>query len=282
LIFGVGNYLDRDETKLLQVFAFIMVILFAPIPLLPIMTLKLNLKLPPLTGLFMLPLTNLQGRRSSGAKFYCVMLTLQYLGIMASLALTIMLTYDIQGITLFHISIPVCFSFTVIPALTMPGLFWFNTKGRHELLFIYTIMFPFWGPLMMAAAHIDCIVEIDTLVMFLPMYLAFVINILLGAMNVVCIGVNNDKCCHSLLCAFVFGVAISIPTYLVMPLLFASIISEEPATNFTSAFSPVYIDIIFALAISILSLFVKYFTLKYTSRICRLGAKVVQPHRYED
>jgi len=258
LLYCFGQYIeDESSTTGLQVMCIIMLVLFGSMFFFPIGVLHWDTQLSPLSGLFMLPLTKLKNsQRNSGAKFYCVMLLLQYVGVIGSLVLLLLRTFGIDSIYLFMVSIPVSFAFTFVPAIMLPALFWFRQKGRFELLGVYTLLFPFWGPLMLASAQIDGIMEIDTTVMFIPMFVAFAVNVCLFFWVICAEKADKDNAMALLGCVFVFGIPVTIPTYLVMPILIGLRLNPEEDTEdylLQNLFAPLYIDIIIGCAISFFS-----------------------------
>jgi len=281
-IMTFGAYLDGSDGTSLRVMSIIMMIVFGSIFLLPIGVFNFSVTLPSLIGLFMLPLTKLsKGIRRSGANFYLVMITLQYLCIMCSLVLLYMAAGGSETVLLFHVTIPACIAFTVIPAITLPVLFFFGNKGRYELTFVYTILFPLWGPLMMGSASFNEILDVSTDIIFLPMYLAFAFS---GAYAICsfCLAIfDYPRRRYMLSLAFGFGIVVSIPTYLVMPLLLATLLDYEssPSTTFMNGFAPLYIDLIILFVVSVISLFVDELKIDTFSSVIRNFAKSLSPCR---
>jgi len=276
LLLCLGYYIDSGDEYPISVCAVLMLIVFGSIFLLPIFVLNCEPELPPLTGLFMLPLTKLNSAsRNAGANFYCVMLVLQYIGIVASLILLLCRTSGMEEINLFEITIPVAFSFTIIPAITVPALFLFGSKGRVELLFVYSLLFPFWLPVMLISAFLDGIVDLDLHLAFFTMYLAFGINALLVVIGVCMAGNDVDEGVILLAGGFAFGIPVSVPTFLIMPIIIACTYDPEADVDSTymDAFAPLYIDCIIACGISILSHCVDEFKLKNFAKLVRLAAK---------
>jgi len=276
LLLSIGYYIDTGDGSPVQATSIIMLIVFGSIVLLPILVLNCEPELSPLTGLFMLPLTKLNSaERNTGANFYCVMLALQYLGIMTSIILLICRVSGADSISLFVITIPVGFAFTIVPAITIPLLFLFGSKGRIELLFIYSLLFPFWCPIMFLAAFLEGIIDIDPHMIFLTMYLAFAINGFLVVIGVCMAGNDVDEGVILLAGGFAFGIPVSVPTFLIMPIIIACTYDPESDVDATymDAFSPLYIDTIIACGISLLAHCVDGLKMKEFSKLIRTAAK---------
>jgi len=207
------------------------------------------------------------------------MLALQYIGVMASLILLLCRTYGVETINLFVVTIPVVFSFTVVPAITLPMLFFFESRGRTELLFVYVLLFPFWCPLTLAAANIEGVIDIGYGVVFMTMYLAFAVNCLAAVVGVCMAGNDMDEGVPLLAFAFGFGIPISLPTFLVMPIVISETFDPESDVTalFQDVFSPLYIDIIILCAFSLLSICIKELQIKKVSKLIREIAKAANP-----
>jgi len=278
----LGVYIDdQDSSTPLLVMTFIMFFLFGTIVMLPIAIFEWNITLPPILGLFMMPLTKLENSsRKTGSKFYCGALILQYVGVMLSLLLLIIRLFGVDSISLFFISVPVSFSFLVVPAITLPVLFRFCTKGRYELLFLYTLLFPFWGPLMMVGATIDGIVDIDPIVVFLPMYLGFLAFCLYFILGFCLANANAEIGKFIIGFTLAAGVVFAAPTFFVMPFLISGNFDPEyPFGNvkFVNVFSPIYIDIIIAAGASLVFHCIEDLTLKEVAATVRYLGKIFSP-----
>ena len=258
LLFTFGIYYDGGSEVPLQKTLFASFFVYGSIIFFPLPVMLLGSYLPPIIGVVMLPFKSLTTkRRRKGAVFYGILLGLHYLCVMATLILMYLRITGKFFTNWLTIVSPLCAAFTVIPAFGVPALYVFNSKGRRELCFMTSITSPLWGTLLMSAAKADDIVSWPGKMPCLPLYIGFGL-MLFESFCALCARICDKEAYKPhFKCCIPFGLLVGIPTYLVLPICLTLVLDGRTKPTLKNTLSPLYIDIIVAAGVSLLSSCIK-------------------------